>query len=258
MGHDAAAPATEIAIARPTWEQMTLASNVAMLRLRKRRERDFDRFRDLAGRFFRAPPSDAAHVRMGAMAGFFVGDAAGLNARAARAAGRLAAGAEADEDVDAARRVEVFYGARAVRSFLPAGRSCLRAEASAPVETGASLLYRQGDDGAVTVYLYPAAVDGLRAEEDAIEIARYDNLSKMTGAGVLEAHWRAFRAYAETTSVDGAPTLADRTRVAWLRFSRPVIRAGRRHRREAEAALRQSAGVLLGVALALLAVGALA
>lgn len=194
---------------------------------------DYALFRQIARGVFKSAAWDWRHHRMKARHGFYVADG-----------GR--SGADA-------RLFEVYYGSRQLRGAEDFSNPRLEAEAGAPVEEGAALCYRQGDDGAVTVTLLPARRDGVKAEEDAIQLAHYADPAALTGRGELEMHFGALRAYAEATSVDGAPTWAQRLRVAALRFSKTTERDGRR----LTAPIWGAAAQVATIAAAVLAGGAL-
>lgn len=189
---------------------------------RARRQDDWEMFRRHAGELLSAPPSDEKHERMIARHGYYF----------ALGGDGLADDAEADEAPQSPRGlnprvIEAFYGARTLSEFDEVSDDRLRETWNKPAETGAALLYVQGDDGVVSAYLYPCSADALKAEEDAILLAKFTESEALTGRGVIEAHWAAFRAYAEVTSLDGEPSLWDRIQVAWLRVSRPTAVDGR-------------------------------
>lgn len=183
------------------------------------RAHDFRLFATIATKFFRNPEQGgrrwARHQRMKARSGYHV--APGLH----EAGGRRARSEQ--------RFFEVFYGARDIHGLHDLSSDRLNADWRAMEETGAALLYRQGDDGAVTVYLYPAKTDKLAPLEDAIVLDRITETAALTGVGVMAKHWRALRAYAEVTSLDGEPSAADRALISYLRLVKPQIRAGRVH-----------------------------
>lgn len=201
-----------------------------------RRRDDYRLFRKHAAAVFKTPVGDEGHDRMSLRSGYHVS----MTEERERAAGAA----------DAV--VEVFYGPRTLPHLADLKSEATRAHWRAPIETGAALLYSQGVDGVVTAFLYPAQADGCLAAEDAILLGRYTDLSPLTGRGTLEMHWRAFRAYAECTSLDGEPTLLDRLMVRWLRFTRPRVVDNRRQPIAAATAALQVLGG--GVALAIAAV----
>lgn len=215
-----ATPAPQAATAAPTPE----------------RADDYRLFRKNAATVFKAPAAEAGHERMRARCGYHVS--------MTREDERLPSAADSV--------VEVFYGPRTLPQLKEVQGDAARAQWRAPVETGAALLYNQGADGVVTVFLYPAQTDHCLAAEDAILLGRYTDLAPLTGRGTLESHWRAFRAYAETTSLDGEPSLLDRLTVRWLRFTRPRIVDNRRQPIAAATVALQILGG--GVALAIAAV----
>ncbi|MEO1291662.1 MAG: hypothetical protein AAFV62_02325 [Pseudomonadota bacterium] len=208
--------------------------------VRQRSDQDYAIFRALAGKVFRAPKrkngtGDERHYAMTARHGYYL---APKGRRANQATSRHG------EDI-----LEVFYGGRQV----PGHRCTLTDRDHAPetvTETGASLVYSRGETGVVTVWLYPARTETIGAEEDAIQLARYNDTRPLTGTGTLESHLQALRSYAEITALDGAPSFADQARVAWLRVAKPVIENGRRRSAELWDYTKVMAAVALGVTVA--------
>ncbi|MEM9724782.1 MAG: hypothetical protein AAF909_04880 [Pseudomonadota bacterium] len=223
----------------------------------RHREQDFYLFKRVAKSFFSAPPRDHAHARMSARAGFglTIGAETILRAQPQNAGAlRLAAGAEqrfspADLIPKEARSVTAHYGEHRLAGHPGLAQPRMAEHWAEMTETGAALFYAQREDGVVTVQLYPATTPTVKAEEDALELRRCADLEGLTGRGALERDWRALRAYAEVTSRDGAPTLAQRARVAWLRFSRATVLSGRRRAPRFVSALETAAPILaLGAA----------
>lgn len=188
---------------------------------------DFTLFGAIATKFFRNPEKGgrrwARHQQMKARAGYHV--APGLQEAPGRRGARFGQ-----------RFFEVYYGVRALEGQQGLSNDRLSADWRTQRETGAALLYRQGDDGVVTVYLYPSKTDQLAPVEDAIILDRITETAALTGVGLLSRHWRALRAYAEVTSLDGEPSAADRALISYLRLVKPQIRNGRVHPPEARRA----------------------
>ncbi|MEL6978636.1 MAG: hypothetical protein AAGM38_08170 [Pseudomonadota bacterium] len=223
------------------------ASSDASSAERRKREQDFTLFRSVARKVFGETPAEAGHQRMTARSSYTVaigGDEALALPEAGGAARARPTLAWSDATAPNARTVEVFYGERAIASRAKLADERLRAAWSNVTERGAALLYAQGEDGVVSVYLYPAEASSMKAEEDALLLARRRNLEAMTGRGALESHWRAFRAYAEVTSLAGEPSLWQRALVLWLRATRPALVDGRRR----AAPARSPAAALLAAA----------
>ncbi|MCI4660269.1 MAG: hypothetical protein MRY63_00390 [Neomegalonema sp.] len=208
----------------------------------QKRDQDYAIFRSIADKVFRAPKArngmgDERHYAMTARHGYYLAP----NGRC-----KQNRPSRWGEDV-----FEVFYGGRQV----PSHRVALLDRENAPetlTEAGASLVYTRGEDGTVTVWLYPARTDAVAAEEDAIQLAHYTDTAPLTGKGTLEDHLSALRSYAEVTSLDGAPSLGDLAKVAWMRMSKPVVENGRRRAAE----LWDYAKVVGAVALGVVAAGA--
>ncbi|MBX2854146.1 MAG: hypothetical protein KTR21_04110 [Rhodobacteraceae bacterium] len=204
------------------------------------RSHDFSLFAHIASRFFRNPEAGgrrwALHERMRARAGYHVapGLRDAVDARGQRGGQRF---------------FEVYYGARDIHGVHDLSSERLNSEWRLVEETGAALLYRQGDDGAVTVYLYPAKTDRLAPVEDAIILDRITETAALTGKGLMARHWRALRAYAEVTSLDGEPSSSDSALIAWLRLTKPQIRANRVHPPQTVGAALTVAALSLSAAL---------
>lgn len=213
---------------------------------RARRDQNYDLFKKVAQSLFREPPFDPMHHRMKSAHGYAVvvgGDAGDKT------------GTDASTD---GRTVEIAYGARALTCFETLKDERLRAEWAGATEQGAAMLYVQGDDGVVNLFFHPCRVTGVKGEEDGLHYGRFVDVPAMTGRGLLEKHWRDFRAYAESTRLEGEPTLQQRLRVAWLRFSRPLIKDGRREARRLKAAGESAAKFAAAVVAATALIGVVA
>lgn len=186
----------------------------------ERRLQDFALFKEIAARRWASPQGGAAHDRMAQRHGYY-----------------LSAGRSTRNVFPGRDRVELFYGSRNI------------SDGNDPSsEQGAILSIVQGVDGLVSLYLQPAEVDGVRNREDAILLDRFGDTARLTGPGYLERKWRDFRAYAETTSIDGEPTLRHKARALWLRLTRPTIT----DKRCADPELRRAAPQIMTVLLAFL------
>lgn len=121
------------------------------------------------------------------------------------------------------RLVEVFYGRRPVDRVLEHNHS----EVGLPTsrlrissEAGATLSYQRTERGNVLCILSPAQSEGFKGREDLIVLADLREPSKLLAPQVIDGHWRSLISYFECTALDGAPTLIDRIRVGWLRYTR--------------------------------------
>lgn len=130
------------------------------------------------------------------------------------------------------RTVEVFYGRRPFEGvkelvYEEGGLPSLRKRLL--VERGASLTYQRGDSGAVIVTLAPAVTENFRPQESAIVLEFMTDPSLLRAPQWLvvppriEKHWRCLMSYLQCTSIDGDPTLGDRIRLGWLRWTKPLI-----------------------------------
>ncbi|OOO29131.1 hypothetical protein BTE54_17655 [Agrobacterium sp. YIC 4121] len=130
------------------------------------------------------------------------------------------------------RTVDVFYGQRPFESV----KELVHQDGNLPslrrrllVERGASLTYQRGDNGAVIVTLAPAITENFRQQESAIVLDLMTDPSPLRAPPWLvvppriESHWRCLMSYLQCTSIDGDPTLGDRLRLGWLRWTKPLI-----------------------------------
>lgn len=123
------------------------------------------------------------------------------------------------------RVVEVFYGNRALGAAqqLAHGANGLpTVKRVTTVESGAHLLYERTDAGTVLVTLYAATTAALKQREEFIVLDWIRNPRSICSKRIHRRHWRAFVSYMQCTSVDGMPTFADRLRVGWMRFTKPM------------------------------------
>lgn len=124
------------------------------------------------------------------------------------------------------RVFEVFYGQRPFEKVteLVQGKGPLpKIHERLLTERGATLLYERSDDGMVLCTLYPAASENYRPREDAIILAIIRDTHVLTGAPIIERHWRVFMSYMQCTCLEGDPTIGDRLRVWWLLSTRRLI-----------------------------------
>lgn len=112
-------------------------------------------------------------------------------------------------------------------------------------ENGASLVYSQGPSGDILAILYPARSDLARVTENVI-ILRFGERSAARLLDGLRRDLSDLIAYELVTSLDGSPSLAQRLRVQWLRWSRRTQRDSRFHQPETHRALLEVASALSG------------
>lgn len=88
-------------------------------------------------------------------------------------------------------------------------------------EVGLALVYSFGPSGEVAVIMYPTASDGpgWKAEEDNILIG-YEKCYFPALHKRIKRDMKDLVAYGHVTSINGQPTLREKLRVKWLRFSR--------------------------------------
>lgn len=130
------------------------------------------------------------------------------------------------------RTVEVFYGQRpfeGVKELVVQEDGLPSLRQRHLVERGASLRYRRGDNGAVIVTLAPAITEDFAQQESAIVLEFMTDPSPLRAPPWLvvppriEKHWRCLMSYLQCTSIDGDPTIGDRMRLGWLRWTKPLI-----------------------------------
>ncbi len=123
------------------------------------------------------------------------------------------------------RVVEVFYGNRALgatQQLASGANGFPTVKRVTTVESGAHLIYERTDAGTVVVTLYPATTAALKQREDFIVLDWIRSPHSICSKKIHRRHWRTFVSYMQCTSVDGLPTFADRLRVGWMRFTKPM------------------------------------
>ncbi len=131
------------------------------------------------------------------------------------------------------RLFDVFYGSRpfdSVTEIVPGEATPFgRRQCRTLREWGARLEYLRMDNGMVLCCLHPARSENIEPLEQRLILGWIDPAA-LTGRGTLERHWRAFMSYMECTCLEGEPTLGDRLRVGWLRFTRSRVLGGKHER----------------------------
>lgn len=128
------------------------------------------------------------------------------------------------------RVVEVFFGNRAidhVETFESLDGEFPQRQSKLVSERGASLRYERTDTGTVICTLFPAETKSSRQREDSILLEWIANPRYLHSKRKVGAHWRSLISYMQCTSVDGEPTMLDKWRVGYLRFTRRLIVDGR-------------------------------
>jgi hypothetical protein len=115
------------------------------------------------------------------------------------------------------RQLEVFFGSRPYEAQEYLDSSAHRA-IKVLSEQGATLEFVRDDLGRVHVYLYPAASEGMKPQEDAIELDTVSDTAKLAQDATLAHYFRLLVAYMQCTCLEGLPTRRDRFTVAMLRF----------------------------------------
>ncbi len=121
------------------------------------------------------------------------------------------------------RIVEFFWGKRLFdknESINQDGRRSIHFES----EDGTTMFFFKNDNGYVSIQLYPDHTEHRSPIEDFIFWRMEVNPSQLLKQRFQKRCWRAFMAYMEVTSIDGAPTLYQRIQVWYYRnFKRVVV-----------------------------------
>ena len=112
--------------------------------------------------------------------------------------------------------VDVFWGAQPVK------RIDKRNGFELLTEDGVTMLFNLLPDGHVSITLYPAKTKVMRPIEDCILLHRFCKATWLLKERNQKALWRDFMAYTECTSLIGTPSIWQRSRMFWVKYSRPV------------------------------------
>lgn len=112
--------------------------------------------------------------------------------------------------------IEVFWG------FQPVKRIGKENNFSILTEDGVTMLFNLLPDGHVTITLYPAKTEVMRPIENCILLHRFCKATWLLKEKNQRALWRDFMAYTECTSLIGTPSIWQRLRMFWVKYSRPV------------------------------------
>ncbi len=112
--------------------------------------------------------------------------------------------------------VDVFWGAQPVK------RIDKRNGFELLTEDGVTMLFNLLPDGHVSITLYPAKTKVMRPIEDCVLLHRFCKATWLLKERNQKALWRDFMAYTECTSLIGTPTIWQRLRMFWVKYSRPV------------------------------------
>lgn len=112
--------------------------------------------------------------------------------------------------------VDVFWGTQPVK------RIDKRNGFELLTEDGVTMLFNLLPDGHVSITLYPAKTKVMRPIEDCVLFHRFCKATWLLKERNQKALWRDFMAYTECTSLIGTPTIWQRLRMFWVKYSRPV------------------------------------
>lgn len=94
------------------------------------------------------------------------------------------------------------------------------------IEGGVTLLFNLLPDGHVFITLYPAKTKVMRPIEDSILLHRCHKATWLLKERNVRSLWRDFMAYSECTSLIGTPSICQRIRMFWVKYSRPMCIEG--------------------------------
>lgn len=120
------------------------------------------------------------------------------------------------------RVVEFFWGNRLFDKTEGLSPD-LRREVKFESEAGATMFFFKNDDGYVSIQLYPAHTENRRPIEDFIFWKLRVEPSCLLKSRFQKHCWKAFMAYMEVTSLDGAPSLYQKVYVWYLRHFKNVV-----------------------------------
>lgn len=112
--------------------------------------------------------------------------------------------------------VDVFWGAQ------PVQRIDKRNVFELLTEDGVTMLFNLLPDGHVSITLYPAKTKVMRPIEDCVLLHRFCKATWLLKERNQKALWRDFMAYTECTSLIGTPSILQRLRMFWVKYSRPI------------------------------------
>lgn len=99
-------------------------------------------------------------------------------------------------------------------------------------ESGASIYFEKGDDGYVTIKLFPAEAANYGQKEDFVILEKKLDPKSLMKKGTLKKYWKFFIAYMEVTSLDGSPSVIHLLTVNYLRYFKPLIIEKKYHRKK--------------------------
>lgn len=112
--------------------------------------------------------------------------------------------------------IEIFWG------YQPVKRIDKNNGFEILTEDGVTMLFNLLPDGHVFITLYPAKTKVMRPIEDSIILHRFHKATWLLKERNQKALWRDFMAYTECTSLIGTPSIWQRLRMFWVKYSRPV------------------------------------
>ena len=117
--------------------------------------------------------------------------------------------------------VEVFWGAQPIK------RIDKRNNFKLLTEDGVTMFIYLLPDGNVSITLYPAKTEVMQPLEDCILLHRFIKATWLQKEKNQKSLWRDFMAYTECTSLTGTPSIGQRLRMFWLKYSRPLCVNGK-------------------------------
>jgi len=115
------------------------------------------------------------------------------------------------------RAVEISWGIRKYERIIDGNKKKVL------VEHGATLYYERLDSGYVVILLYPAHTENRMPIEDSITLKRRIDPKRLKNKSFLKENWNDLIAYMENTSLDGNPSILQRTKISYLRTFKHLI-----------------------------------
>lgn len=115
------------------------------------------------------------------------------------------------------RFLQVNWGNRVYESKFDKNKATIFAE------IGAAIVYSRNDDGFVHISINPASTENIRPIESSIFIHKRVDPINLKNDDFIIKNWNYFMSYMECTSLDGNPTMLDKTRVIYLRHFKHMV-----------------------------------
>lgn len=122
------------------------------------------------------------------------------------------------------RLIEIFFSSKPYDVIANEDKGlALKSSLEGPTqlsESGPCLVYQRADTGYVFCILQPAKTDESKTDEDMVILQTVRNPCTLNR--LAHSHWQDLLAYRECTSINGAPSIIQRIRCAYLRHFRKL------------------------------------